>query len=72
MLLERNKKDYISPFWIAVIYMGMKEYDKMFAWFEKAFNDRDGNLLYLFAPPFDPIRKDKRFIKLRQKMGFKK
>jgi serine/threonine-protein kinase len=72
ILLKRMETEYVSPFWIAVIYMGLNEYDKMFEWFEKAFIQRDGNLLYLFAPPLDLVREDQRFIKLRQKMGFKK
>jgi len=72
VLLKRMETEYVSPFWIAVIYLGLNEYDKMFEWFDKAFEQRDGNLLYLFAPPIDPVRKDQRFIKLRQKMGFKK
>ena len=71
-MLKRMETEYVSPFWIAVIYLGLNEYDKMFEWFDKAFEQRDGNLLYLFAPPIDPVRKDQRFIKLRQKMGFKK
>jgi serine/threonine protein kinase/Tfp pilus assembly protein PilF len=71
ILLERNKADYVSPFWIAVIYMGLEEFDMMYDWFDKALAQRDGNLLYLFAPPFDPIRDDRRFVELRQKMGFK-
>ena len=72
ILIKRMETEYVSPFWIAVIHLGLEELDKMFEWFEKAYNQRDGNLLYLFAPPFDPIREDDRFIKLRQKMGFKK
>ena len=72
ILLKRMETEYVSPFWIAVIYMGLNEYDKMFEWFEKAFNQRDGNLLYLFAPPFDSVRKEPRFITLRKKMGLEK
>jgi hypothetical protein len=37
--------------------------------FDKALEKHDSNLLYLFAPPFDPIRDDPRFIALRNKMG---
>ena len=72
MLLERSKTEPISPFWIAVSYMGSNELDDMFEWLEKAYEQRDGNLLYLFAAPFDPVRGDPRFIALRKKMGFKK
>jgi tetratricopeptide (TPR) repeat protein len=72
MLLERSKTEPVSPFWIAVNYMGLNEEDHMFEWLEKAYEQRDGNLLYLFAPAFDPLREHPRFISLRKKMGFKK
>jgi len=72
ILIKRMETEYVSPFWIAVVYMGLNEYDTMFEWFEKAYNQREGNLLYLFVPPFDPIREDQRFIKLRQKMSLNK
>jgi tetratricopeptide (TPR) repeat protein len=70
-LLDRSRKESISPFWIAVVYLGLGQIDKMFEWFDKALEKHDSNLLYLFAPPFDPIRDDPRFIALRNKMGFK-
>jgi serine/threonine-protein kinase len=71
-LLDRAEKGVGSPFEIAVIYMGLGELDKMFEWLETAFKQRDSNLLYLFAPPFDQIREDARFIAFRKKMGFDK
>ncbi len=70
ILLDRSKKTYVPPFWIAVIYLGMNDFDRTFEWLEKSFEQRDSNLLYLFAPPFDPIREDPRFIAFRKKMGF--
>jgi len=72
ILLEQSKTEPVSPFWIAVIYMGLGEEDHMYAWFEKGYEQRDGNLLYLFGPPLDSIREDPRFIALRRKMGFEK
>jgi serine/threonine protein kinase/tetratricopeptide (TPR) repeat protein len=68
-LLDRSRKEPISPFWIAVVYLGLGQMDKMFEMFDKALEKHDSNLLYLFAPPFDPIRDDPRFITLRNKMG---
>jgi serine/threonine protein kinase/Tfp pilus assembly protein PilF len=70
-LLDRSRKQPISPFWIAVVYLGLEQLDKVFEWFDKALEKHDSNLLYLFAPPFDPIRDDLRFKALRNKMGFK-
>ena len=69
--LKRYESEPISPFWIGVIYMGLDDFDQMFQWYDKAFEKRDSNLLYTFAPPFDPIRKDPRFVALRKRMGLK-
>jgi serine/threonine-protein kinase len=71
-LLDRSRKQPISPFWLAVVYLGLGQMNKVFECFDKAFEKHDSNLLYLFAPPFDPIRDDPRFIALRKKMGFDK
>ncbi|MBN2354856.1 protein kinase [candidate division KSB1 bacterium] len=70
-LLKRYESEPISPFWIGVIYMGLEQYKEMYAWYNTAFEKRDSNLLYTFAPPFDPIRGDTKFKALREKMGFK-
>lgn len=70
-LLDRARKQPISPFWIAVIYLGLGQIDKVFEWFDKALEKHDSNLLYTFAPPFDPIRKDSRYAALRKKMGLR-
>ncbi len=69
-LLDRSRKEPISPFWIAVVYLGLGQIDKVFEWFDKAYKKHDSNLLYLFVPVFDPIREDSRFKALRNKMGF--
>lgn len=69
-LEERSKKGYVSSFWIAVIYLGLGEMDRTFEWFEKAYEERDGNMIY-FTVPFilDPIRSDPRYKELLIKMG---
>ena len=69
-LLKRHESESISPFWIGVIYMGLNQFARMYEWFERALEERDCNLLYTFAPPFDPIRNDSEFVALRKKMGF--
>jgi len=69
-LEERSKKGYVSSFWTALIYLGLGEMDKTFEWFEKAFEERDGNMIYFTVPPlFDPIRSDPRYKQLIKKMG---
>ena len=69
-LIEQSKEGYVSSFWVGSIYHGLGETSKAFEWFNKAFEERDGNLLYLTTtPPFDSIRPDPRFKKLLMKMG---
>ena len=70
-LIERSKSGYVSSFWVGTIYHGLGETNNAFEWFEKAFNERDGNLIYLTTPPpFDSLRSDPRFKQLLIKMGF--
>lgn len=41
-----------------------------FEWFEKAYEERDSNLIYVTVPPpFDPLRSDPRYKQLLKKMG---
>ncbi len=69
-LIERSKNGYVSSFWIGTIYHGLGETDTAFEWFEKAYNDRDSNLIYITTtPPFDSLRSDPRFKQLMIKMG---
>lgn len=69
-LLERSEKGYVSSFWIAVLYIALEEYDKAFEWLEKAYEDRDGSMIYLTAPPpLDSIRSDPRYKQLLDRMG---
>jgi len=69
-LEERSKKGYVSSFWTALIYLSLGEIDKTFEWFEKAYEERDGNMVYFTVPQiFDPIRADPRYKQLLIKMG---
>ncbi|MCK4815110.1 hypothetical protein KA005_05010, partial [bacterium] len=70
-LEEQSNKGYVSSMWVGTVYHGLGETDKAFEWFEKAYDERDGNLIYItIAPPFDSIRPDPRFKQLMKKMGF--
>jgi len=70
--LENDSKDrYISPFYFAIINLGLNQKDVAFEWFEKAFHDRDQRLAWwLTSPLFDTIRSDPRYIKLLSRIGF--
>lgn len=50
--------------------MGLGEMDNAFESLEKAYQERDGNLIYITVPtPFDALSPDQRYKKLLKKMG---
>jgi eukaryotic-like serine/threonine-protein kinase len=68
-LKELSNRRYVSAYDMAVIYSGLGERDQAFAWLEKAYQERSGSLVYLKVEPvFDPIRSDRRFADLLQRM----
>ena len=73
LLLERAEEEYVSSFWIAVVYSGLGNKDEAFNWLEKGFQEKDGAMVYLKVMPiFDSLRSDKRFISLLKKMNLHK
>jgi tetratricopeptide (TPR) repeat protein len=69
-LKTRSSEGYVASFWAAAIFMGLGEVDKAFEWLEKAYVDRDGNLIFISAPaPIDLFSPDPRYKQLLKKMG---
>jgi serine/threonine-protein kinase len=69
-LEARSREGYVSSFWVAAIYIGLGEMDKAFEWLEKAYEERDGNLIYITVPAlFDALSPDPRYKQLLEKMG---
>ncbi len=61
---------YVSPYSRAVVAMGMGNSDEALKWLERAYTDRDASMVFLKADPvFDPLRSDKRFTSLLNRMG---
>jgi hypothetical protein len=55
---------------VAVVYSGLGENDKVFAWLEKDFQSRSSSLVELRSEvPFIPLRNDPRFKDLLRRMG---
>lgn len=70
-LTDLSKDRYVSPYFIALIYVGLNEKDEAFEWLEKAFNDRSAGMIFLKVEPmFDPIRSDPRFQDLLRRVNF--
>ncbi|MGD8539296.1 MAG: protein kinase, partial [Candidatus Aminicenantes bacterium] len=69
-LKERSIEHFVSPFWIANIYVGLGENDKAFEWLEKAYEERCEILIYSKTDIiFNPIRLDPRFSELQKRIG---
>jgi len=65
-----SKERYVEPYYIAYIYMGLGNTEKVFDLFEQGFEEGDMHLLYLpIDPIFDELHEDPRFKALMKKMG---
>ncbi|MDQ2974275.1 MAG: tetratricopeptide repeat protein [Acidobacteriota bacterium] len=68
-LQERAKRQYVPPYDIALIYVGLGEKDKAFAWLEKAYNDHSTEMIYFKVEPLlAPLRSDSRYQDLLRRM----
>lgn len=61
---------HVLPSIFAGIYLTLKDYDTMFTWLEKAYEERDTTLVVLNTfPMFDAVRSDPRFQALLKRIG---
>ena len=69
-LKERSKREYISRYYLAIIYAGLADKDQAFEYLEKACAERSNWMLRLKAEPkFDSLRSDQRFTDLLRRVG---
>ena len=70
-LESMSKKQYVSPFYIAIVYLGFDKNETAMTWLEKAYADRSNGLVFLkVEPELDPLRSNPRFVALQQKINF--
>jgi TolB-like protein/Tfp pilus assembly protein PilF len=71
-LTARAGHEYIDETLIVYILIALGERDQAFAWMEKGYQSRAGNLPWMvMEPKFDPVRSDPRFTELARRMGLK-
>jgi serine/threonine-protein kinase len=71
LLDEKSKDEYVAPYWMSIIYVGLERNDEAFTWLEQAYQERDGSMMFLNVEPlFDPLRQDQRFTMLLKGMGY--
>jgi eukaryotic-like serine/threonine-protein kinase len=72
-LNELSQERYVSPFYRAIIYMGLGDKDQAFEHLEKAYLERESWMATLETfPLLDSLRSDPRFITLLKKMGLER
>ncbi|MCH7822980.1 MAG: tetratricopeptide repeat protein [Proteobacteria bacterium] len=65
------KKQYIQPYAFAIIHTGLGENDEALGWLEKAYQDRNGWMVFLNVEPrLDPLRSDARFQDLLHRLNY--
>jgi len=69
-LLEQSKKQYVSPFYVSIVYAGLHENEKALDWLEKAYEDRSNAIIFVKVDPdFDGLRSNPRFQALLHRLA---
>lgn len=68
-MVRQSKDRYVSPYYFAIVYVGLGENDKAMNWLDKAIADRSNGLVFLkVEPELDNLRSNPRFVALQQKL----
>ena len=68
-LKNQSNRQYVSPFYLAVVYAGLGESDQAVMWLERAYEDRSNSLIFLrIDPEFDSLRAKTDFNRLLRKL----
>lgn len=69
-LANESAERYVDPYSIAIIHLGLGEWNETFAALEHALHERSRDLIYLGVNPImDPIRDDPRFAGVIERVG---
>jgi TolB-like protein/DNA-binding winged helix-turn-helix (wHTH) protein/Tfp pilus assembly protein PilF len=69
-LKGRAREEFIDPYNIAIIYVGLGDKDQGFTWLDKARQEHSPNIVWLnIEPKFDGLRSDRRFAVLVRRIG---
>jgi DNA-binding winged helix-turn-helix (wHTH) protein/TolB-like protein/Flp pilus assembly protein TadD len=68
-IVEMQKREWVSPSGLALVYAALGEKDKAFKWWNKAIDERETHVVYLKALPLQDVREDPRFSDLLRRVG---
>ena len=70
LLENQSSTVYVASDVVASVYVALGDFDLAFQFLEKGINERAGWMIWLKVDPiWDPIRKDKRFISILERMN---
>ncbi len=70
-LEQRSNREHVPADYLALVHMGLGNVDRALDYFEKAFDERCWNLVFLNVDPvYNGLRGEPRFSKLIEKMAF--
>lgn len=71
-LIELRIRGYVDAYYIATIYAGLDEKERVFGWLNKAYDQRSPSPVFLKIEPFfESLRNDPRYMELLRKVGLK-
>jgi hypothetical protein len=69
-IMKRSKKEYVSDYWLATIYVALGDNNQAFQLLDKAFTERSQWLVRLKVDPrFANLRSDPRFQDLLRRIA---
>jgi serine/threonine-protein kinase len=69
--IERSKRTYVSPASIALVHIGLGDFERALDWLEVGHKERDQSLVSIKADSaYDPLRSHPRFVSLMRRMKF--
>ena len=67
--LQQSKRQYVAPFYVAIVYAGLGENERTLDWLEKAYADHSNAIVFLKVDPqLDTLRSNPRFHELQRKL----
>lgn len=70
-LQAKAKAQYVSPYYTAIVYLGLGKNEPAMDCLEKAYADRSNGLVFIkVEPELDPLRNNPRFAALEARMNF--
>jgi adenylate cyclase len=68
---EKARREYVSPYALAMAHMALGDLDGTFAWLERMYEERTPWLIFMNVHPrYDGLRSDPRWHELMRKIGF--